>query len=789
MVYRLSWLAGIAGIGFALARAERLLRASPEGLPWEVILVAATIIGGTITWAGISYRVRGSLLAAVNLVAALLAVVRIAVPSTTWFVFPTADSFVALGDEMLFARDVIRTGVAPVLPLAGIVAILAVVFWGMGALLVWGLRTGRPYLAVLTPLVVYLEFAVMDRRPGGGWTTAFMVVIGLALVAVAMDKRRDGTGLLTAGGSRRALVRTLPSIGVLTMAFTLALSLVAAGAVAGLVPRSGYLDWRANSGLSGEYYGSVSYNPFVGIRQQLVSQTNVPVFVTTVAGDLAGTDLYWRMVTLDTFDGTQWHVGGRPDIARPEELGSFEDPEVAFAGDVALVTAAVTILALQMDWLPAPYAPLALSSPNDAVDRGYRVKTDDGSIRFDALTYRGMQYTVRSAVPLPDLDILSRLPSGAASVVFRSAIADDAFVIDDTTATEIPQRTLADVDRYLDLPDDLDGRIRSLALSTTAGLQTDFEEALALEALFRTPGNFRYSTAVLPGHGASDLADWLLDPESVNYRTGYCEQFSTAMAVMARTLGIPSRVVLGFTPGTLLEDGRVVVRDRNAHAWVELWMPSQGWVRFDPTPRGDGVNPATVDEIPFDVADYLEVPEAERPDFDVDASDPVLFRDEEIDVPPVVPVVDDGPGGTSLPRLPSWTLPAVLALLALFGTIPGVKWLRRRRRLRRLERGDIAAAWREIVDRLTDLGDAPAATTTPVEIARATDPAMRPLAEVYSEVAYGPLGGVGPGRVAVATRSLEDTEDRLASRYSTGRRVWSWYRLTSLLPRRKPRTR
>ena len=54
-------------------------------------------------------------------------------------------------------------------------------------------------------------------------------------------------------------------------------------------------------------------------------------------------------------------------------------------------------------------------------------------------------------------------------------------------------------------------------------------------------------------------------------------------------------------------DGRVVVSDRNAHAWVELWMPTQGWVRFDPTPRGDGVNPATSDGLPFDVAAYLDI--------------------------------------------------------------------------------------------------------------------------------------------------------------------------------------
>ncbi len=72
------------------------------------------------------------------------------------------------------------------------------------------------------------------------------------------------------------------------------------------------------------------------------------------------------------------------------------------------------------------------------------------------------------------------------------------------------------------------------------------------------------------------------------------------MAVMARAVDVPSRVVLGFTPGETGPDGVVTVRQKNAHAWVELWVDGQGWVRFDPTPRSDGVNPATTADMGFD---------------------------------------------------------------------------------------------------------------------------------------------------------------------------------------------
>jgi transglutaminase-like putative cysteine protease len=326
---------------------------------------------------------------------------------------------------------------------------------------------------------------------------------------------------------------------------------------------------------------SVSYNPFVEIRQDLMSQTNVPVFVAEVEGDVPADQIFWRTVTLDAFDGTQWHVSGQAQFVSPE-FGLFGPDTGFFIGPTTptrviqeiptiSVIQEITVLALQSDWLPAAYFPIALSAPDLVVDDGYRLKNDDGALRFDGLTYREMTYTVQSLVP-------------------RREFGGEFAIEPESEAGE-----LEDVKRFLDLPMGLDPGIRALAVETTQGLDTDFEKALTLESFFRTPGNFVYYTAVVPGHGARDIAAWLLDPSSDNYRTGYCEQFSTSMAVMARTLDIPSRVALGFTPGTLLEDGRVVVRDRNSHAWVELWIPTQGWVRFDPTPL-----PALF-SLPFDI--------------------------------------------------------------------------------------------------------------------------------------------------------------------------------------------
>jgi transglutaminase-like putative cysteine protease len=788
VVYRYGWLAAIAGGLLALFRLERLLRSSAEGLPWELVLLAAAVLGAAIAWATLAYRFSLPSVALVNGVAGLLTAIRAAVPDTTWLVFPTLSSFRALGTELRYALDVVRTGVAPVLPTAGVIAILTVVFWVLGALVAWGLQRDRPYVAVLSPLVVYLQFATMDRRASGAWIFVFLAVLGLSLLAVAADRRRRGSGLLTMRRGRAAVVRTRPAWAVTALALLMVATVLSTSALAGLLPRNGLLDWRVPSILTGDFYGSVSLDPFVSIRQGLLSPNGITLFYAVVDGDVPDDQIYFRLLTLETFNGTEWGTDD-PEVARPEELDSFEEDGAAFHGPTAGLTQQVTIVRLYQDWLPAVYSPAALASPNRSVEHGFRIKVDDASLHFDVHTYYFMTYTVFSAVPQPDLGVLALGADGALSPVFAAAAQAGQRIPaaqGPLVAVELPEAA-----KYLALPDGIDPQVAVLAHRQVTGLETNFEKGLALEAFFRDSGAFRYSAEVSPGHTASDLAAWLLDPDSPNYRTGYCEQFATAMAVMARQVGVPSRVVLGFAPGERLEDGRLAVLDRNAHAWVELWMPTQGWVRFDPTPRGDAVNPATSGELPFDVTPYLNIettPVTFAPGHNPPQS---LPRDDE-DLGPL-PIAPVAPGqGWRLPGAPAWLLLAAAALLLALGLIPGAKAVRRSHRLRALATGDVAAAWWEIVDRLSDLGEEPSPATTPAELAAGTDTAMGPLARVYGETIYGPPIGrsFDLGHVVTATRSLEETEGRLAGRYSRTHRLMSWYRLRSLAPRRwRPRPR
>ncbi len=781
MVYRYSWVAAVGGIALALVRLQDLVQSSSTGAPWQFVVVAAAVLGGIITWTALAYRLNAVLVVLINAAALLFTSMRIAVPDTTAFLLPTGGSFTALRAELGYAVDVIRSGVAPVIPASGLVVVIAAVFWGLGALAVWGLRSGRPFVALTPPVLLYLQLATADRGSFAGpvWAVGLLVLVAGSLLAVTLDERATTGRLSRTRAAAAGGVVSGPSLG--TIAFAVVVALVGATGFAGTVPATGLLDWRQSSGLTGNYFGSVSYNPFVSIQKSLVSQRDIPVFEATISGDAAVDRVYWRLLSLDTFNGVWWYAQS-PEVDRIDET-EWEDEDHRFAGEQADVTADVTILQLRNDWLPTVYSTGGVTVDEEEIERNLRI-APDGSVRFGSGSFRGMRYSVAAQVPQPDLRVMATTTEGAPTRVFADAVAAGAIDVpaERPAGRELPPGS----DRYLELPEDLDPAIAALAADVTFGLESSYERGLAIESFLRNPANgFTYSTEVPPGDSRNDLASWLLDPASPEYRLGYCEQYATAMGVLARAAGVPSRVVLGFTPGRPLGEDRVVVLDTNAHAWVELWMPEQGWVRFDPTPRSDGVNPSTVDDLESvlgpGVRALLEVERPEAPDFAGSPLPPALFPEDFPErITPGAGGTDEDAGAS----LPNW-LPGlavvVAALLVLFAAVPALKAWRRRRRLRRLREGDIGAAWAEITDRLTDLGEAPHPSQTPLEYAAGIDDALHPLAEVYSAAVYGG-DGASAAMVTVAERSLTETEATTTLRYSPTQRLLARYRLRSVLP-------
>lgn len=143
---------------------------------------------------------------------------------------------------------------------------------------------------------------------------------------------------------------------------------------------------------------------------------------------------------------------------------------------------------------------------------------------------------------------------------------------------------------YLQLPDEISAQVGQLSQEVTRQAPTIYEKVLFIEGYLQK--NFRYSLDVKPPpDGMLPIEDFLF-----RQKAGYCEYYATAMVLMLRHLGIPARLVTGFLPGEWNDFGNYyLVRQEDAHSWVEVYFPHSGWITFDPTPSaGPEYHPAVL---------------------------------------------------------------------------------------------------------------------------------------------------------------------------------------------------
>jgi transglutaminase-like putative cysteine protease len=790
MVYRYSWIAGAAAIGLAFWELSFLLLSSTSGTPWQVAIAIATFLGAGITWTALAYRAHALVVIGANVVAFVLFVGLIVAPETLWLVFPTADTWQAVQGELRIAFDLIQYGVEPIIPAPGLISLIALLFWTLGFLLVAGLLNSRPFVAVLTPLIVALQFVIIDRRSKGiAHLAIFIGVVAMSLLAVRLDERDSGSGRLQrVNGTHPPSKRPSPAISVLVAA-TVVFSLVAVAFIGDRVPTDGYVSWRSPAGFSDGYSGDISYNPYTDIKAGLLKQTNSPVF----RANIEGTDperVRFRTVTLDVFEP----VLGRWKTDRvtifPVNEGPFVADEQHYRGETVEIQASITIDNLRQAWLPAPDTPNFVRAPDADDEKTMRVRRVDGTLRMrGAVSYGGMEYTVRSDIPRYDGDAiatLARSADGELSPMFAAAVAAGEVLPDLATLPEPLE--LPDEDRWLDYSaEEFPPEFVQLGNRVVGNVTTNFEKALALEHWFRDSGDFTYNLAVPFENTTSDVYAWLTDESNEYRRHGYCETFATAMAVMARSLGVPSRVVLGFTPGTPIPGtNQVQVTDKNSHSWVEMWIPSYGWMAFDPTPRSGFSAPtmnANLEEaLEFSPASYIDsIPDALVAGDSVNPNRREIEGDERA---PIVPPSGAGSVGNDGGfNLPTW-LPLIALLWVLFVGIavvpPLAFWWRKRRATRRLAHGDVSAAWDDIVSRLSDLREPVSASDTPLELAEGIDEAFVPLAQTYGQSVYGDRE-TGLDLIDRATEDHQRAERRLVERYTLSERVRAIYRPTWII--------
>jgi transglutaminase-like putative cysteine protease len=285
---------------------------------------------------------------------------------------------------------------------------------------------------------------------------------------------------------------------------------------------------------------------------------------------------YWRASTLDVFVGDRWVE----DLALVDLGGASGDlPPVLLAPSQAAdreqrLEHRVKVKALVDAHLVAAGTPVAVDAPA----LGTVFALAGGSLRAPQAVEAGTRYRVWSYVPSPSPAVLAdapaRYPAAAARFLTVWGHVLPAF---GRAGRDAQMRALfAAVPEYTGLP-----AYRPLydeARRVAGAADSPYAAVLALESWFRQRGGFRYDEQPPRAIDSPPLVSFALSS-----RAGYCQLYAGAMAVMLRLLGIPSRVAVGFTSGTY-EDGVWTVTDHDAHAWVEVWFPGEGWVTFDPTP-------------------------------------------------------------------------------------------------------------------------------------------------------------------------------------------------------------
>ena len=244
------------------------------------------------------------------------------------------------------------------------------------------------------------------------------------------------------------------------------------------------------------------------------------------------------------------------------------------------------------------------------------------------------------------------------------------------------------------LPRDLPASVKKLARSVTDGKATKFEQAVALQQFFRVDGGFRYSLRRDRGNGTDDLVQFL----STDGRVGYCEQFAAAMALMGRTIGIPSRVAVGFLRPDRVAPSTYVYSSHDLHAWPEMYFGGIGWVRFEPTPqdRATGVPAYTTQQVPRP---------APSESSSAPAAAPTLNRiDRATD--PNAAVGGNGPASPLTNPVVVGSALALLVLVLLALAPRTARTLVRRRRWAAAGTGAalVEAGWDEVRDTAVDLG-------------------------------------------------------------------------------------
>jgi transglutaminase-like putative cysteine protease len=456
---------------------------------------------------------------------------------TTHYGFPGVHSWDAFVAGLRQANHDFSASTAPVTATAGF-RIAAALGAGIAA-------AGGDWLAfrvksaLLACLPAFALFVVCSTTGAGSGRIRSVVTLLAALLVFLVAHRASGAGGgqvwfagTRAGVASWALRSSAAMAGAALLISMLALPFLPKNDGVGL------FGWRG-SGPGGSGERTVA-NPVVDLQTRLLSQSTTPVF--TVQSPVSS---YWRLTSLETFNGVTWTSNGSYS-----GFGSKLKGTSAIPIGTRTVQEHFHIQQLGSPWLPDAFTPVSVKGV-----KGVSYDPTTGSLITSKTTSDGFDYNVTSYQYLSTLD--------PAKLEAAPPVGHSSFV-----------------NTYLQLPDTVSPQVTALAQQIVAGKSSEYDKALAIQDYFHSP-IFKYSLdPPVDGTGNQALAGFLFVTHS-----GYCQQYAGAYAVLARAAGLPTRLAVGFATGTSLGGGNYQVRNEDAHTWPEVWFGSQlGWLPFEPTP-------------------------------------------------------------------------------------------------------------------------------------------------------------------------------------------------------------
>jgi transglutaminase-like putative cysteine protease len=673
-------------------------------------------------------------------------------PETTWLLLPSPDTLSAVQADLDAAWGLFQQVQAPAPVEPGFVFALSVAVWLIAFVDDWGaFRIGVSFEALLLPAMLYLFSAVLGADGGRVPSAALFTATAMVFLLLHRTWRQEETAAWVASRHQQAR-RALVYSGAVLVA-------MAVPAAATIGPR---LPGANDDGLLSLLDGSdedetrVVISPLVDIQSRLVEQSNLEVFtVRTNETEPRPPGAYWRLTALDNFDGQIWRSSYETDDADGELPRSVESTSAT----TRTVTQTIEVQALAQIWLPAAYEPAAIDTGDTDVD--YDPASSTLIVDRNAENSDGLQYTVTSEIPRWTEEQL------------RTASLDD-----------VPN---AIAERYLELPDDFSEQTTSLAQDLTQDAATAYDKARVMHDYLR---EFEYSLEVQPGHDDQDLEQFLFQN-----RRGYCEQFAGAFAAMARSIGIPSRVVVGFTKGIQDPNEPTLyrVKGQHAHAWVELYFHGYGWVMFDPTPTRGAPG----------AEEWLGIPEGQEGSDSAGTTNTTVAGDQsaassptpgdaqrpdagdrgaiEVGGAPEAETERSGEDKDRLPVLPdsaeavAWPVLALaVAYVLLVPTALVVRQTIRRRRARSPTQR-VALGWQDVGEQVTVAGLRLSSSLTVAERAGRMRAA---LPEVESDIALlaRTLEEVTYGERELTPEEVEGVEQAAARATAAAARRQPWYR-------------